>query len=346
MSEDDRDSLNNFGFQEGLKRLSEEASSTEFAREAFRYDTPLSQLRQMLRDEGADFDSDEETALKKYIFACFSELAYLRRTKYDLPARDRYKVVPSETLDEIKNYDFEINTEMLLRESLEIGVATLDSERGFSYTIFSTPYFVVIAVRGTSALKDWLINLYAGPIKLSEEGYHPGFLNEARRALVPLREVVDRYGLPIYFTGHSLGAAVATILRHQWGEPVAGAKLMTPYVYASPRIGSAEVANRFRTCSIIGPDDIVPRVAPKSFGYVDTDGQEMDKPDAVLVSERKILAKFWMLLKNHSIEKYRSELGRASGVASGDFSPSVYLDALRSRMIDRYRTLGNIQPNN
>ena len=300
----------------------------------------------MLRNKDSDFESDEESALKKYISACFSELAYLRRTKYDLPARSRYKVVPSETLDEIRNYDFEIDTESIIRQSLDVGLATLDPGRGFSYSIFSAPYFVVIAVRGTSSARDWLINLYAEPTDLSEHGYHQGFLNEAQQAVVPLREAVANYALPIYFTGHSLGAAVATILRHIWGDPRPGSKVMTPYVYATPRIGNSEVANRYPVYSTIRPDDIVPRVAPKSFGYVDLEGQNTIVPDAALISEVKILAKFWLLRRNHLIETYRSELGKAEGVASETFAPTAYLDALRSRMIDMYRTLGNIQPHN
>jgi hypothetical protein len=79
-----------------------------------------------------------------------------------------------------------------------------------------------------------------------------------------------------------------------------------------------------------------------SMGYVDVDDQKTTVPDSPLVSEVKIWTKFWMILKNHPIEKYRYELGKAKGIASHNFEPDAYLDALRSRMIDRYQTFGNI----
>ena len=79
----------------------------------------------------------------------------------------------------------------------------------------------------------------------------------------------------LWFTGHSLGAAsatVAAILCEQSGMRVSGL-----YTYGSPRVGDAEFAARFRRFfpgdsgpeyqRFINDRDIVTRVPPESFGY-------------------------------------------------------------------------------
>lgn len=82
-------------------------------------------------------------------------------------------------------------------------------------------------------------------------------------------------GRALWFTGHSLGAAVATVaavLCEQAGMRVGGL-----YTYGSPRVGDAEFAVRFREFfpGDAGRDyqrfanerDIVARVPPEPFGY-------------------------------------------------------------------------------
>jgi hypothetical protein len=95
--------------------------------------------------------SDAYTYWKGYIFACFSELAYLQRTKYDLPSNARYKIVPSETLENLQIHDLTFNLEQTFKDVLGVDGVTVnihDPGRGFLYATFRTPYFVVVAVRG------------------------------------------------------------------------------------------------------------------------------------------------------------------------------------------------------
>lgn len=79
----------------------------------------------------------------------------------------------------------------------------------------------------------------------------------------------------VWFTGHSLGAAnatVAAILSARSGMRVGGL-----YTYGSPRVGDAEFAERFRDLfpggggpehhRFVNERDIVTRVPPEPFGY-------------------------------------------------------------------------------
>lgn len=85
---------------------------------------------------------------------------------------------------------------------------------------------VVLAVRGSSTLADWTVNLNAAPSSpvglLDDEGNlcHAGFLSVARKMLDPiaarlrhlLAENPDRSHCSLLITGHSAGGAVAALL--------------------------------------------------------------------------------------------------------------------------------------
>lgn len=154
--------------------------------------------------------------------------------------------------------------------------------------------FAVVAFRGTESGARSLKELRQVVFDVQDDSHflltpfgaggrvHRGFLG----ALEAVWEDADGFrglrshlaglaGRPLWFTGHSLGAAVATVaavLCEQSGMRVSGL-----YTYGSPRVGDAEFADSFRGFfpGDAGRDyqrfanerDIVTVVPPEPFGY-------------------------------------------------------------------------------
>jgi len=135
---------------------------------------------------------------------------------------------------------------------------------------------VIVAFRGTQPddLKDWITDAdivmahsVVGPV-------HFGFWAALQSVWGPLEQAIvshqDR-GQSLWFTGHSLGAALATLA-------VAKLRLdLKPihslYTYGSPRSGSLEFTDRFDgdfgefTFRYINNSDVVTRVPTRQMGY-------------------------------------------------------------------------------
>jgi len=78
-----------------------------------------------------------------------------------------------------------------------------------------------------------------------------------------LDELSTRKTRPVWITGHSLGAALATLAAHRYGA----AQVL--YSFGSPLVGDAEFRNRFRATHfrVVNNTDIVTRVPPEALGY-------------------------------------------------------------------------------
>lgn len=132
------------------------------------------------------------------------------------------------------------------------------------------PGMVVVSFRGTQQVRDWMTNLRAHKVAVGSDqpqssktlGYvHKGF-NQAFKAVEPgihdcLRGFED---YPLYFTGHSLGGALATLAT--WHT--AGSRLAACYTFGAPRVGDSGLLDRFRTpiYRIVNGADPVPMVPP------------------------------------------------------------------------------------
>jgi hypothetical protein len=125
------------------------------ATQAFKkHATPISWLKTVGYNPQYDWSSDVKTDRKAYIFSCFSEIAYLKYTKYNVPDNARYKLVPSEALEYLQTQGIEFDLETVLREVTGgegVAVTVAEPGRGFVYATFNTPQFIVVAVRGTNS---------------------------------------------------------------------------------------------------------------------------------------------------------------------------------------------------
>ncbi|HUJ87476.1 MAG TPA: lipase family protein [Burkholderiales bacterium] len=146
--------------------------------------------------------------------------------------------------------------------------------------------FAILAFRGTE--NDWndiLTDIDFAKTKLPDEDLraHAGFVYALKDvwgtgvgALRSAAIKVDWYGMkgvsdaldellevPVFFTGHSLGAALATLAAHYWPPRAL-------YTYGSPRVASRALAavwrrRRLPAFRFVNASDIVPRVPPAAW---------------------------------------------------------------------------------
>lgn len=153
---------------------------------------------------------------------------------------------------------------------------------------------IILAFRGTTALLDWIsdanVDLIGGPAGRVHEGFYLAlgfvwldiwnYIKEHRR------------GRAIWVTGHSLGAALATLavakLRLERDEAVNGL-----YTFGAPRAGDLEFARVFdldfgqQAFRYVNDQDIVSRVPLRlmqyshvgTFHWFDQDGVQVQDPN-------------------------------------------------------------------
>ncbi|MEY2631349.1 MAG: hypothetical protein RIR00_3 [Pseudomonadota bacterium] len=152
---------------------------------------------------------------------------------------------------------------------------------------------LILAFRGTepNKLTDWLsdaeFDLVPGPYGQ----VHKGFLKALSYVWQEVRAAIDQMqtkGQALWITGHSLGAALATLATaklRQEDKPVYGL-----YTFGQPRTGDRDFADRFnadfksRAFRFVNKEDIVTRVPGRlmtyshigNYLYLDKDGKLSD----------------------------------------------------------------------
>lgn len=291
---------------------------------------PTARLNHLISHSTVDWHSDLRCELKAYIMACFSELAYLFLPEAEFPDDGRYKVFPTSLI-------FQELLESGIRFDLDFIRTTTDFEieiipgDNYVYLITRTRDITVIAVRGTAAVEDWLINFAVAKVDTEHGPFHSGFFDEAKKNLQRLEDVVRDSPL-LYVTGHSLGGAVASILATIWRNRN---QVRTPYVFASPRVATKHSGLQSSRFNYVRPLDIVPRLPPTAMGYTDSgvrcviqDGETTRHLAAKLL--RKL---FRMSIKDHMIEGIRCLLGNSIGEV---FPEQAYLSVLLKELKSRY----------
>jgi triacylglycerol lipase len=142
---------------------------------------------------------------------------------------------------------------------------------------------VVVCYRGTepNRIEDWVADarfqfVPAAQHELGDGNVHGGFA----RALEATRNQVEQAiaaqpAKRVVFTGHSLGAALATLHARRWsGSPAASGKQTALVTFGSPRVGDdafvASFQDAFETkhCErFVNGRDLVTRVPPRSLGF-------------------------------------------------------------------------------
>lgn len=184
----------------------------------------------------------------------------------------------------------------------------------------------IVAFRGTEpTLADWLsdiqIHLTGGPLGRVHEGFASA-LNHVWLDVFQALDDLRSSERTVWLTGHSLGAALATLAVAKLierGEPVDGL-----YTYGSPRCGDEDFSGGFqsqftRAYRVINSDDIVTRVPPRPAYHhvgtaklIDANGVLRDEEDGWLPFLRSGKFSIDSLLKldpkkaflDHNIDRY------------------------------------------
>ncbi|WP_334128264.1 lipase family protein [Sneathiella sp.] len=139
--------------------------------------------------------------------------------------------------------------------------------------IFFFDRLTVVAFRGTEFdYEDILTDLKITRDRLercSLGSVHSGFNAGAIALADPIRNALEKYRHrgPLYFTGHSLGGALAQLV--QWR--LSHEDDIATYSFGSPRVGDGLYAlnygSRYQHFRIVNASDIVPNVPPSTLGY-------------------------------------------------------------------------------
>ncbi|MCL4201601.1 MAG: lipase family protein [Pirellulaceae bacterium] len=137
---------------------------------------------------------------------------------------------------------------------------------------------VIVAFRGTERKNylDWITNLQLdltkGPLGgRVHAGFHKGLNAVWKDIDRVVKELRANHTRSLWFTGHSLGAALATLAVARLVEldqPVYGL-----YTFGSPRVGDRKFSRNFnfeyrpRMFRFVNNNDTVTRIPPRSDGY-------------------------------------------------------------------------------
>jgi len=275
---------------------------------------------------------------KAYVCALFSELTYYRIPDFELSNADRINVVPclayQSTVRERQTIDFE-----QILESADFGQFFVVVRRYAIVVGVRTPNMIMVAVRGTKYLYDWLINLRS--TRYLHEGaggascFHKGFFRAISACLEPVSLELRKYiqsnpePLPLYVTGHSLGGAMAAIMHAIWGmtvsaefvqEGIVHNRLRTyaSYTFGMPRYGDMRAVTNYRQpYHLYNEFDVVPTVPPKWLGFENCSNEFMlDGSSLENIPRREsVNFAFWVSrllsgkgVQQHSMELYRERI--------------------------------------
>lgn len=204
----------------------------------------------------------------------------------------------------------------------------LFERKGTNGFVAEGPEFSVLCFRGSDDLRDWITNLNALPAGWAGSGKaHRGFAS-ALDAIWPLAEAtIARTNTPVIMTGHSLGAALATLA----AALVQDAELIT---FGSPRVGDAAFAKSFerrkgRSQRYVNNRDMVCRLPTERLGYRHVATPVLIDPDGRVFERAPENEGFGSLLSSALETGFLLEPDGAARRELTDHAPINYVSALR-----------------
>jgi len=121
-----------------------------------------------------------------------------------------------------------------------------------------------ISLKGTTTVEEWTQDLQYHQVSL-ENGVmiHEGFDTICNSILDTVKNSITKHNPSnIVITGHSLGAAIATVLGYHLNNPSINLQV---YTFASPRVGNkkfCEAVSLFKLFRYVNTCDIIPTLPP------------------------------------------------------------------------------------
>jgi len=204
--------------------------------------------------------------------------------------------------------------------------------------------YAVLAFRGTEISKrqDMKIDAQAMRVSVLEGRIHAGFRNayesiakEIEKSILKLKDI------PLYITGHSLGAALATVATQRLEHHLKIREMIAAcYTFGSPRVGDSHYDIEFKSpiYRVVNTTDIVTVIPLVAMGYVHIgDIRYLGRVDGefrrgIPFFQRwylfmlTLLKFFGPVIKDHEIAEYRRKLEAIARDRNREFG----------RHVDRY----------
>lgn len=201
--------------------------------------------------------------------------------------------------------------------------------------------FAIIAFRGTQP-GDWadlLDDALFAAVAWDTGHVHQGFAHRLSNVTPSLQRALGRLekGCRVWFTGHSLGAAVATLAAYRHRDVADGV-----YTFGSPLVGNTVFAGTFagalseRSTRYVNDHDLVTRVPPEPFAlphgvyshvehgrWINKDGQISTTRPTVAQFVRDVFGRANVALD--LVEMHQAGLGRSLPDALSDHTPLYYV---------------------
>ena len=137
----------------------------------------------------------------------------------------------------------------------------------------SSDGYAVLAFRGTEVAKrqDVMIDAKAMRVSVLEGRIHSGFRIAYDSVGKEIEETVLKLDMPLYITGHSLGAALATVATQRLEHHLKIREIIAAcYTFGSPRVGDTHYDMEFKSpiYRVVNTTDIVTVIPLLAMGYV------------------------------------------------------------------------------
>jgi hypothetical protein len=127
------------------------------------------------------------------------------------------------------------------------------------------PSFAILVFRGTDSKRDYVTDMECGilPRAQNKAGVHKGFRKALESVWDEIEKELSRLICPIFYTGHSLGAALAILAAARYAPRAV-------YTFGSPRVGNEAFATSLQTVPIhrvVDNKDAAALLPPEVMGF-------------------------------------------------------------------------------